>query len=533
MSEEPHNAADDAPTTGEPPKAGAPGAVAAVKASPVRLLINHFATVYALTHHEGTAYAVPRADHGLGPLHGSPGVALEIGGELRHRIVRLSGLVVPGAPITRAVADTVLMHLQARAHEGPEAQLALRFHHDVDEGLVAIDLGWADGRVVTITADGWSVGAAPAGVVFRRSHATKPLPSPSRGGRLVDLAPLLAVDPADEAFRALVGWLVGLPFAASVRPGMLLVGPPGAGKSTRLRLVASILEPSPPSALGSAFGRNFADDQVRGLHRAIPLWDNLTSVSGAVSDELCTLVTGTARETRALYSDNALNVRPIQRPLGLTAVGVPAGLRPDALDRLITLEVPPIEHRIDDAELQAAFDAQHGRLLGAVCDAVAAVLAYVDQVPAPTEHRMAAHARVLAALDEGAAAGHILGCPAGLLAAYAAQSRRVKQRTAAEDTFGAALLTLLEARHGRWSGKASELLLEAGMFATHPDRFGTGWPSSARRIPEVLNHLREGLAALGVHWATSTVRGSTRYSFELVEVEEWPEAGGGLRVIGS
>lgn len=495
------------------------------KPNPVRSLVNYFATAYWLMHSDGSAYAVPRGTSPLTEVEGVPGIAMGFGAELRRKIVRLSG-AIPGPPIGRATADTVMLHLEAMAFQGPETDLALRFHHDHLHRTVCIDLGRNDGQVVVIDSDGWTVGPPPEGVVFRRSHATKPLPVPRRGGRLLDLAPLLSLDPRSEAFRSLVGWLVALPFAGAVRPGVLLVGPYGSGKSTRLRLVASVLEPSSASALGSAFGRNFADDQVRALHRSIPLWDNLTAVSGAVSDELCTLVTGTARETRSLYTDNELNVMPIMRPVGLTAIGVPAGLRPDALDRMITIDVPPIATRLDDAELQARFDHMHPAILGAVCSAVSAALYFVDQVEAPGEHRMAAHAKVLAAIDAATENDELDGCPRDLVEAYTLLNQRVKQRTAAEDTFGGALLALLEARRGQWAGRASELLLEAAMHAPSGERGGPGWPASARRVPELLNQLREGLTALGVTWSTSTVRGKTRYTLALAGEFEHEGAAG-------
>lgn len=499
------------------------GPVAALpaKPNPIRQLTEHFTLTHDLVHCEGRPYAVPR--DGTLSFEGPPGIAQPFGAALRRKIVRLS--VLPGLPkdsLTRAAADTVMLQLEAKAFEGPETPLALRFAQQLasaeQQAGVWVDLGGTRGKAVAVGPAGWSVVRPPEHVVFRRSHATKPLPAPARGGRLVDLAELLALDPAGEVFRALLGWAIGLPFVSSVRPGALLVGPYGSGKSTRLRLVTSLFEPSDPHALGSAFGRNFGDDQVRALHRAVPLWDNLTSVSGATSDELCCLITGTARETRALYSDNDMNTVPVQRPIGLTAVGVPAGLRPDALDRLVVLDVPPIAARVEDAELQQRFDAAHPQLLGALCDAVAAVLRWRDRIPAPTQYRMAGHARILSAVDAAVLAGELPGCPYGLLEAYVAANTRVKQRTAAEDTFGGALLALLEARGGQWHGKASELLTAAGLYAPWNDRGTSGWPSSARRVPELLAHLREGLAALGVSWQLTTVRGSTRYSFTLSEI---------------
>lgn len=486
------------------------------KPNPIRVLTNMLATACHLVHADGHAYLVPgRSDMGRPDLLGTDGIAQPFDAALRRRILRISAVHPDLPPVGRAIADTVMDHLQALAFDGPEQDVSLRFHHDPGAHRVCVDLGREDGHVIVIEPGEWAVGPAPAGVIFRRSHATKPLPLPVAGGSVAELAALLALGPHDEVFRALLGWVVGLPFTAGVRPGALLVGPYGSGKSTRLRLAVSIFEPSPPHALGSAFGRSFGDDQVRALHRAAPLWDNLTAVSGAVSDALCCLVTGTARETRALYSDNDLNVIPIARPLGLTAVGVPAGLRPDALDRLVVLDVPAIAQRVGDAELQLGFDEAHGRLLGAMCDAVAAALAWQPHVPAPTQYRMASHAHVLTAVDAATAAG-ALGFPPGLLAAYTAVTERSKQRTVAEDTFGSALLDLLDRSGGQWRGKASELLMAAGMHAPLVDRAGAGWPSSARRVPEVLNHLRDGLLALGVTWSTTTVRGSTHYIFAAV-----------------
>jgi energy-coupling factor transporter ATP-binding protein EcfA2 len=498
------------------------------KPNPIRDLTSHFVAAYDLAHSDGHAYAIPR--DGLAREYGVPGVAQAFGAELRRKIVRLGPVVK--LMVSRAAADTVMMHLEAKAFEGPESTVALRFHHDPAVPRLCIDLGRGDGRAIVIrpydrlaNPYGWTVERPPAGVVFRRSHATKPLPEPVRDvGRLDMLSYLWALDPAGEEFRALLGWVLGLPFCASVRPGALLVGPYGSGKSTRLRLAASLFEPASPTALGSAFGRNFGDDLVRAVHRAVPLWDNLTAVSGATSDALCCLVTGTARETRALYSDNDLNVVPVARPLGLTAVGVPAGLRPDALDRLITIDAPPLVARLDDAELQARFDYAHPALLGALCTALSLALKYLDKVPAHSEYRMAGHARMLAAVDAAIAAGELVGCPPGLLEAYAASNRRAKQRTATEDVFGGALLSLLDAAGGRWQGKASELCAAAGLYALG-DRYAPGWPSSARRVPEVLNQLRDGLEAVGVTWSTSTVRGSTRYAFALADAPEPEDVG--------
>lgn len=479
------------------------------KVKPTTKLYKHFRSACDLIHSDGRAYAVPRE---TSELIGPAGVATPLSEQFRRIVTRVARRVPEVGGISQAMARDVVAELEADASTGPATPVSLRFHHDPKASRIVLDLARPDGLCVVITADGWAVEPIPAGVVFRRSHATLPLPEPVRGGRLDELAPVLAFDADSPAFRSLVGWAIGTLFVASVCPAMTLVGPMGSGKSTRLRLTASLVEPTPASGLGSAFGRNVDDDMVRAMHRAVPIWDNLQRVSGAVSEAFCCVVTGTAIEKRALYTDTDLVTVAIARPVGLTAVAKPAGFRPDALDRMSVVEIEPIPVRVADSEIQARFDAAHPRMLGAVCDAVSAALRWLPYTPAPTHLRMAAHAHVLAAVDAATAAGELAGVPAGLLANYSDLASHTARDTASEDVFGGALLALLEETGGSWSGKASELLAAAGRHVPIGEH-GPGWPGSPRKVPEALAYLRPGLAELGVTWRPTTVRGSTRYSF--------------------
>ncbi|MEU4161292.1 hypothetical protein [Actinoplanes sp. NPDC026670] len=501
-------------------------------------LINHVATAFDLVNHDGKAYAVfkPRPIDGTGAAYGPEqpvGVARLLGPSMQHYIVGMAWATYQQA-VSRSTVEQVMAVLKAGAFAQPERPLSLRFHHDPQGRRLTVDLGRKDGQCIRISAQGWGVGPSPDGVMFRRSHATKPLPIPERGGKLTELAELMAMNPDSDEFRLLLGWVLGLPFSTSVRPGLLLIGPPGTGKSTRIRLLTSLWEPSGVEALGSCFGQNHTDDQVRASHRAVPLWDNLSAISHNTSDLLCTMVTGAAREVRTLYTTGDLDTQAIQRPVGLTAVSVPAGLRADALDRLVVVEAPQIPHRIDDAEVQRDFDQAHARLLGAACDALAGALRKWPEAGETGDFRMAAFARLLDALD----LAELPGLPDGsLLDTYATAVTTVKQRNAADDVFGAALLALLERSAGQWTGQASQLLAAVAGHAQYGDRDTPGWPRTPRKIPEVLNHLRDGLAALGVTWRTTVVRGSTRYYLHGPPQEQPAQPPGGgtghLPVVGS
>jgi energy-coupling factor transporter ATP-binding protein EcfA2 len=504
--------------------------------NPVRLLSRYIATVCDLVHDNGRAYAVPRTNEGDARLEGYPaGVAIPFGAELRRIIVRAAnrgGL----PPISEGTARMVQLQLEAKAFEKEATSLALRFYDDGDR--VVLDLGRKDGQTIVITAESVCLEKhVPKGVVFRRSHAIRPLPIPEPGGKLEDLAPLLALEKDSEQFRALLGWDIGLPFVRSVRPGILAIGAPGSGKSTRLRLAASIVEPTSEEDFGKHFGRSPDDDEVRALHRAVPFWDNVSALSQIGSDHLCVLITGTAREGRQLYTNDEISTAAVKRPIALTAVATPAGLRPDALDRLIIFQVGTPDVRLADDEVQRRFDEAHPKLLGAWCEAVSAILRWRPKVTAPGSYRMAAHAHNLAALDAAVAAGDLKGCPGGLLDAYNAAHIRVQQQTAADDTFGGALIEFLEKmpitvvngiqlpddvvraqaiRNGSgqlvplmeltgtkehvWKGHAKDLL--SNYQLVRPGRDAPGWPTSARGLPVVLNQLKEPLAAVGVTWVS-------------------------------
>src|SRR5690606_22455847 len=144
-------------------------------------------------------------------------------------------------------------------------------------------MGTADGNRIEVRGDRWSVTEADTDPVFRRSKIMRPLPKPERGGTLRELAEVLSLDPDSREFKLLLGWALSIPFASSVRPGLLLIGPRGSGESRRLRLLASLFEPMDAGGLGANLGRNHDADLVRAKHRAVPLWDNLTSISGETS----------------------------------------------------------------------------------------------------------------------------------------------------------------------------------------------------------------------------------------------------------
>lgn len=517
-----------------PAAAAVPAKETKGKPDRVRALFDRVLSECDLVNSAGHHYAVSKSGS-LGGTFGPAGTAQMFGSQLRYGILRLGRTHPDIGMISGAIADTVMDHLRSRAAEGPPIELGLRFRH-ITAGRagerIYIDLGHADdGRCIEIRPGEWDIlKHPPEDVIFRRSSATRALPLPQRGGDLTALAGILDLDPTSAAYKLILGWVLGLPFNASVQPGLLLIGAPGRGKSTRLRLAVSIWEPSPDDSLGSSFGRKADDDIVRALHRSVPLWDNLTNVSGNTSDLFCTMITGTSIEGRKYYSNADFDSHLVRRPIGFTAIGMPAGFRPDALDRLIAVDLPEITNRAADAAVQARFDREHPKLLGAACDAVAAALVGRALTQDPTQYRMAAYAGVLAALDAATAIGGLPGCPTGLLATYDESLREFRQRTAAEDAFGGPLFGMLRHRKPReevepgiwetnWKGKASQLradLMAATALGTgSADTTAPGWPKSDKQVPTYLANLTHALRDLGITWRATRSRGYTLYDITL------------------
>jgi energy-coupling factor transporter ATP-binding protein EcfA2 len=504
-----------------------------------------------------------------------PGVACPIGAPLKRRILQLSATHRHRkAPATVTLANNVLAHLDAEACNKPPTPLTLRFCHRASlpgDEYIHVDLGRDDGKRITIKLHDWQVRSYRSNPQqyrllhddppFRRSHTTRGLPDPEQDGCLNEFVELLSLDPGSDDARLLTAWVLWLPFESSIRPGVVLTGPPGSGKSTRLLLATSIWEPTDEHGLGGWLGRDPKGDLIRAGHRAIPLWDNVSDVSGTVSDLICTIITGTALEARELYSDTGLSTFRVRRPIGLTAVGLPPGLRPDAMERLIHIELDGVDKPIDPPDLWAKFEKMHPLLLGAFCDAVSAVMAWKKMVRCPEGYRMAGFAHALAAYDAAVEAGDLYDCPTGLLDAYAHALKGNREMLAVEDVFGAALLaqmrtkpvagqdaelaeqypeiTLLNLGSRVWPEVTAKGIMDElakGPARPAPSGFdavrvgGPGWPRSARGVPTRLNHLQSGLRELGLTWTTRPLHGSKHYTFTLREVE--PHAGWPMGAVG-
>jgi hypothetical protein len=346
----------------------------------------------------------------------------------------------------------------------------------------------------------------PDGVLFRRSGSTKPLPDPTSEGSLDPLRQLLGYEPDDHRWKLVRGWLVGAAVPDIARPVLLFVGQPGCAKTTRGRLTLSVLEPH--TELGSSFGKNIKDDQVKALGRYLVGYDNINSVSEAVSDHLCRLVTGDEVDTRKLYTDSDMRTISYRRSGVLTALAMP-NLRADALQRLIVVTVDPIteDERKGENGFLARFAEQHPVILAGLCDALAGMLARLPDARAESRKRprMADYADVLAAYDEAAARAYEANDREGMVdAAEASPFVGAVCRWLEKDTKSVAHTTGPNGSTVQmWEGTPTEAWkLARQHLATLDDwdrqRTAPAWPVDAARFVDELTVVAAPLRAVGV-----------------------------------
>lgn len=411
-----------------------------------------------------------------------------------------------GVIIGAEILTNALNAVAAYAEEAEPEQVALRAAQVSDERVV-LDLGHADGTLVDIRPEGWEiVKPSKATPLFRRSSATSPLPTPARGGNTDALRELLGLDAGDRRWMLVRGWLTAALFAEIPRPLLWFTGSQGSGKSTRARMVLSMIEPV--EGLGKEPGRNERDDSIAAMARFVVSYDNITTVSKGTSDWVCRLVTGVTDDRRGMYTQDDLRAMTYKRTGVATSITIPPGLGSDALERvaLVPLDRIPDSERRGERGMNAAFEAAHAQLLGAILDDVVLALRHLRTVSGEVRDwpRMADFGMVLAALDRG------LGLPddGGHLAAYTGSVNESLADRALDDPLTSAVLTFMERHDGQWKGSPSVLL---NLLNTVADREGDRpdwWPRNARSLGQQLDRGQESLRRAGVEYSNGKSNGT-------------------------
>ncbi|MDX2007492.1 MAG: DNA primase [Meiothermus sp.] len=363
------------------------------------------------------------------------------------------------------------------------------------EGRQYLDLGNEQWEAVEITSSGWSV--KPSNhlpVRFRRPAGLTPLPTPTGGGKLDELAPLLNLKTDSDQWRLLVAWLLGtLQPQGRPYPVLVLTGEQGSGKSTTARMLKNLIDPN-VSAL-RVLPRDERDLLIMAVNGHVLAFDNLSGLSPAISDSLCRLSTGGGFSVRQLYSDSEETLLDAMRPVILNGID-DFVKRQDLVSRAVLVNLPaiPEANRKTEAELWAAFEAMRPRLLGALMDAAVAALANQATVNLPNKPRLADFAVWVTAAELK------LGWKAGKFMEVFDLAQKTLVSNALEAEPVAAPLMKIAEVHTKWEGNSTELLELLGQTANLGEgkRPPEGWPKTPEKLAGILSRLTPALRSVGV-----------------------------------
>ncbi len=388
-------------------------------------------------------------------------------------------------PNSQSVADA-LVALEGKANfEGEQREVFLRVGGTLDR--IIIDPGWSAWNQIIVDRSGWRLGNS--GVLFRRSKGLLEIPVPTQDGNLNELRELLNVD--DDGWRLIIGWMLAAFRPVGPYPVLVLSGEQGTAKSTTCRVLRKLIDDnkaplrSPP--------RSERDLLIAANNGWAVCLENLTDVSGWLSDALCRLATGGGFSTRELFSDGDEIIFDAQRPTMLNGIGDFIN-RSDLLDRalMVTLAPIPESKRRPESDFWQAFDSIKGRVLGCLLDALSGAVRNHRAIELDDLPRMADFAIWMNASETS------LGWESGAFSnTYRANRRSADEQAIEASLFGQAMMRL--SSQDDFEGNASDLLNQLNQQTPEQERKNApDWPKSARGLSSQLRRLAPNLRRLGI-----------------------------------
>lgn len=393
--------------------------------------------------------------------------------------------------LVEQVKRTVISSLKGIAtYDGAGTKrLEARIYLEDSKGTLWYDLGES---AVKINKNGWTIVAYPP-ILFRRFQHQKKQVIPEHNGDFELLHELVNIENDDD-------WLLFSAFAISIlipgspRPALILNGSHGAGKSTPMRLLLELIDPS--SQKSSGMPKSYEDLIRVASMRALLFFDNLSKMPTDVSDNLCRLITGDGFAKRRLYTDEDEIIYNLCRPImfnGINQVVTQA----DLLDRSIpiTIERIPEEKRVAETDLMSRFESMKPAILGGMFDAVSFAMRLYPDIELGRLPRMADFAKW------GYAITIALGRDGeDFLKAYdKIIDRQAEEAVEASPVANAVKFLLLE--KDSWEGTAAQFFdkfehesdVEAEFLNRDPF-----WPKSPSAVSRAIHRAETSLKTLGI-----------------------------------
>lgn len=451
--------------------------------------LNQAATLVEMITKSGTRLFTDQFREPCLALPETPFVASKINSKATKQLLaRLFWSKHKKATNSEAIRSALITLQGIAAHEGQQQHVFNRVA--MVEGVIYYDIG-NNQQVVRIDSSGWQV-QQTAPVYFRRYTHQKPQTLPQRGGDLKTLVKHLNIE--EELHEILILTYLPVCLIPNIpRPLMIAHGDQGSAKSTLMKVLRELVDPSQVALLAPP-------DSIRELvqlaaHHFVVYLDNLSRVSEWLSDGLCRLVTGDGFSKRQLYTDDDDVLYSYQRVAGTCGINQVA-TKPDLLDRsiIIPLERIPSNRRQEESQLWEQLNQEKPQLFGALLDTLSACLRIAPTLEIPHLPRMADYFRYALA-----AAIHLGYDPQQLTRAF---ERNVREQNQEAIEASATAQTIIEyidrIESNEWEGTSSNLF-EALEKVADDLRLKKGFPKAANWLWRRIKEVRPNLMAFGVH----------------------------------
>jgi hypothetical protein len=280
--------------------------------------------------------------------------------------------------------------------EGQTIQLHLRVawsnHNTENKDSIHYDMTDDKRRCIKITkGNGWKVVENQIEVLFKRYGHQAPQIEP-----LYDYDDYKVLDNfidslniKNEKHKLLIKvWIISLLIPDISRVILLPYGPPGSAKSTLLKKIQLLIDPTQLDLLSINDSKTEYIQQIS--HHYLCFFDNISYVPRWLPDEACRTATGAASSKRELYTDDEDIPYKYKRPQGFAGINV-IFTQEDLLDRSIKIELDRIEqeNNIPDTKIEEGLKQQIPKLLGYILDVVSKALEIKDSVNLKRLPRMA------------------------------------------------------------------------------------------------------------------------------------------------
>lgn len=399
------------------------------------------------------------------------------------------------SPLNPTTLTTISHMLEARAcFEGPQHHLYSRMA-ELDKEIW-YDLG--DGLTVQVTQDGWSIINTPP-ILFRSFSHQKTQVEPKRGGDINELLDFINLSRNQDGSLSqdqllLLCWVVFAFVPSLPHPAPVVHGPQGSNKSTFLKVLKELID---PSAVQAQTTPNGATEFIQvSSHHWFLVLDNLSHLPEWLSDVICRVITGGGYSKRELYSNDDDVIYDFKHLVGLNGITLIVD-RADLLDRSLIFGLKRTNSFKTEKTFWTEFEERKSWILGGIFDVLVKSIKLMAVTSEPKgAWRMADFAHW------GGAISQALGFSTeDFLKAY--QTNIDQQNQEAIDSSPIAVaITEFMSDQDKWLGTPTELLgeLEKLMEKLHINKNDKLWPKDARwvwrRIMQVLPNLEmQGIKA--------------------------------------